>query len=433
MSKTEGSLFFLVRKALGIAGADAGECCGSRTGGNSEWLARRAAKSLPENHQQRRARVNKTTVGLFGLLVLAAAGCARHAVVPAPSAGGGAIDRVLVARVPATSRSAVLVLGTPHLAAFGERVESRHLEPLLTRLAAFAPTRIAVESLTADEIALLGEWAERLPAAAELLGMYGGRTLQLGRQMQASLGLDRAQAAVRAEALIAALPGEPDQATRLQLVALWLAAYEFDSAALQWSYLDAVSRGHASLVPAEVGERLDRFLARRNETGMLAIALARRLGLQRIWPIDSQYDGVRTLAAPREHLNELFSDPRRGESADLPQREHNAHLTNAALAAGDLLPLYRHHNSPAYLDGDARQWHWFIDNQHPSGLGRFRYAMWELRNLRQATYIVEVAASTRPERVLVVIGSAHKAPLERVLATQLGVELVSFDAIAGGD
>lgn len=55
--------------------------------------------------------------------------------------------------------------------------------------------------------------------------------------------------------------------------------------------------------------------------------------------------------------------------------------------------------------------------------------MWELRNLRQATYIAEIAASTRPERVLVVIGSAQKAPLERVLTAQIGVNLVSFDAI----
>jgi hypothetical protein len=365
-------------------------------------------------------------------LALAAAGCARHPAVRASSLDGDAIDRVLVPRISASSRSMVLVLGTPHLVAFGERVEPRHLEPLLARLEAFAPTRIAVESLTADEVALLGEWAEHKPAAAELLGMYGSRSLELGRHMQASLGLDRTQAAVRAEVLLAALPDEPDGATRLQLVALWLAAHEFDSAALQWSYLDAASRGRATVVPAEVGERLDRFLASRNETAMLAIALARRLGLQRIWPIDSQYDGVQTLAAPRAQLSELFSDPRRAASIDSVQRELGDRLSNAALANGDLLPLYRHHNSSAYQDSDVRQWHWFIDNPHPGGLGRFRYAMWELRNLRQATHIVELAASTRPERVLVVVGSAHKAPLERVLATQLGVELVRFETVVGG-
>jgi pheromone shutdown protein TraB len=50
-----------------------------------------------------------------------------------------------------------------------------------------------------------------------------------------------------------------------------------------------------------------------------------------------------------------------------------------------------------------------------------------VRNLRQATHIVDLAATGRPERVLVVVGAAHKASIERVLATQLTVRLVQLE------
>lgn len=340
-----------------------------------------------------------------------------------------AIDRVLVPLATPAMRSQVLVLGTPHLAGESDRLTPGHLQPLLERLAAFAPTRIAVESLSADEIATLAAHAPHAPAAAEILQMFAGSRHELGRRMQEQLGLDHAAAAQRAEALLATLADDAAPARRLELVALWLAAYEFDSAALQWSLLAEDERVGNTVVPDEVAARLDRWLASSNEIATLALPLARRLGLQRIHPIDSQYDGVRTLSMPRDALEALFSDPARGTSMDPAHAAQSKRIADEAFAAGDLVPLYRHHNSGGYMDGDATQWRWLFARGQDSGLDRFRYAMWELRNLRQAMYIVETAASTRSERVLVLVGSAHKAPLERILATQLSVELMPFGTI----
>lgn len=341
-----------------------------------------------------------------------------------------AIDRVLAPLATPALRSQVLVLGTPHLSAESGRLTPGHLAPLLDRLADFAPTRIAVESLAADEIAMLAAHAPHVPAAAEVLAMFAAGAHELGRLMQQRLGIDHAAAAQRAAALEATLDGEAGSATRIELVALWLAAYEYDTAALQWSLLPEDARTGGALIPAEAAARLDRRLAGANETVTLALPLARRLGLRRIHPIDSQYDGVRTLSMPRDALEALFADPARGTSVDPAHTARAGQVADAAFAAGDLLPLYRHHNSRGYMDGDAAQWRWLFAGRHDSGLDRFRYAMWELRNLRQAVRIADVAASTRPERVLVLVGSAHKAPLERILATQLGVALVGFEAVA---
>jgi hypothetical protein len=354
---------------------------------------------------------------------------ADDAARSADQATGDAIDRVLAPRVTPGFQSEVAVLGTLHLSNHRDRLQPGQLEPLLALLEAYGPTRIAVETLSADEIALLAEREVHDPAAAEVVRMFARTPLGLGRSMQGVLAMDRIAAARKAQEILQARSGHLSDDDRLELVAYWLAAYEFNSAALQWSYLPAGVRARATNVPTEVRDQLERFLAGSNENVVLAFVLARRLGLQTIIPIDSQYDGVRTLSASADALKELFTDPDR---AALIDREHAARATGieaGAFEGGDLLPLYRYLNSPEHMAGDATQWHWLFAGRHSSGLDRLRYAMWELRNLRQATNIVDAAASVRPERLLVIVGAAHKAALERVLATQLSVRLVEFDAL----
>lgn len=89
--------------------------------------------------------------------------------------------------------------------------------------------------------------------------------------------------------------------------------------------------------------------------------------------------------------------------------------------------MIREINSPDVLEEDARQWLSWLARNHPSGLDRFRYTMWEQRNARMASAILDAAASTRPERVLVVVGFSHKAYLDHELATKLSLRLRQFE------
>lgn len=362
--------------------------------------------------------------------VAAIAACGHSAIAAERTGvGGDPIDNVLVLRVTPAFQSEVAVLGTLHLSNHRDRLQPGQLEPLLALLEAFEPTRIAVESLSADEIAMLAEREVHDPAAAEVVRMFARAPLGMGRSMQGVLAMDRIAAARKAQEILQARSSHLSDDDRLELVAYWLAAYEFSSAALQWSYLPAAVRARATNLPTDVRDHLDRFLAGSNENVVLAFVLARRLGLQTIIPIDSQYDGVRTLSAPADALKELFADPKRAELMDRAHAARADSIKADAFEAGDLLPLYRYLNSQEHMAADATQWHWLFAGRHSSGLDRMRYAMWELRNLRQATNIVDAAASVRPERLLVIVGVAHKAALERLLATQLSVRLVAFDAL----
>jgi|GEM_PF-579180 len=349
---------------------------------------------------------------------------------PGPTAGD-AIDHVLGPRVTPGFQSQVLVLGTLHLSGEGGRLEPGHLGSLLDLLERFEPTRIAVESLTAHEVALLAELESQDPAAAQVLDMFGRRTLDAGRTMQLALDKSRAAAAWRARTVLEGQDTVMTDATRLALVGWLLAAYELNSAVLQWSYLSPETRDGDRTLPAEIRALLDGRMESSNEVVTVASALARRLGLQRLYSVDSQYDGVRTLSAPREALEALFSDPMRGELRDREWAARADSVKDAAFGAGDLLPLYRWMNGQEYQGGDLTQWNWLFEGRHPHGLDRFRYAMWELRNLRQATHIVDVAASGRPERVLVVVGASHKAHLDRLLGAHLSVRTVQLAELEG--
>jgi hypothetical protein len=354
------------------------------------------------------------------------AGAEVPVVQPRP---GAAIDEVLAPQVTPAFQSEVLVLGTTHLAALRAQLRPEHLETLLALLRSYAPTRIAVEALTPDEIALLAERAAHDPAAAELLGMFGGRTLAAGRDVQQLLGVERVAAERAARTLLAEAEGPLPGDRRAHLVQLLLAAYEFDSAVLHWSQLEDATRATGGVLTPELRALLNARLGDVNEIYSLAVPLARTLGLPRIYPIDSQYDGVRILAAPRQELGDLLRDPARGELHDHVRAARSDSIKALALAGGDLLPLYLHANATDHQLGTESQWNWLFRLRHPSGLDRFRYALWDLRNLRQATNVADVAASGAPERVLVLVGAGHKAALDRILATQLSVRLVQLEQI----
>lgn len=344
---------------------------------------------------------------------------------------GAAVDSALSSSVTPRIQSEVLVLGSWHTGSF-KILEERHLHSTLDLLDRFAPTRIAVESLPPDEIALLLERAPRQPAAAQLLEMFGKHITDAGHAMQSALEVGRLEAEARARELLADAGAGMAPAARAGLVGHLLASYEYYSALLQWSYLDAEARAAAGL-PDGVRESLDERLRSKDEIVTLAMAMARRHGLQRLYPIDSHYEAVRTMEFPEKVMDAVFGDPSIRAWRDRPAAAGMRMLPKRAQESGDLLPLLREVNSFAVQEDDATQWRAWLAMDHPSGLDRFRYAMWELRNERMASGVLDAAASTRPERVLVVVGFAHKSYLDRELAGKLALRLVQLDALEARD
>ena len=336
---------------------------------------------------------------------------------------GQAVQAALGGHMTPRVQSEVMVLGSWHLGEFKDWLEPGHLDEPVAMLERFNPTRIAIERLPPDEIALLAEHEQHDPAAGRVIDMFARQQLDLGRTMQQALETDRIAAQRRAAGLLDKAGRDMDRDERVELVAHLLAAYEFDSAALQWSYLQDEARAQARLLPEAVRQALDKRLQSADEIVTVGMRLARSLGLQRLYPVDSQYEVIRTLSFPEQVVDEVFA------AANGTWRESDGNRRFQAARARaheekDLAALFRYANAYETQVSDTGQWTSWTTLQHPSGLHRFRYAMWELRNQRMATHVMDVAASTEPERVLFIVGYSHKAYVEGALDPQLTIRLV---------
>ena len=315
------------------------------------------------------------------------------------------------------SRSQVLVLGTVHLAQLEKRPGPESLARLRAHLAKFRPGAICVEHLPAHDLAEMDALGGKYREVAE---MFAKDDLAIGKLVRRRLGCSRVEAARRAEEHLRDLSKLTPE-TRVRLVADLLAAYDAPTALLQWSYVSPAVRARTDLLPARARRFLDDRLASPNEISTLADPLARELGLARL------------IKEPEALVEVAFSHPLRKAIATEEVYADQRRRTEAAVGAGDLLPLYLHINSPAYAAKDVlAQWAPWLRMRLASGLDRTRYGNWEARNLHIAANLADVTTPPGSERVLVVFGVAHKPFLDDVLKRLARVKLVHLRDLVEG-
>lgn len=323
-------------------------------------------------------------------------------------------------------RSEVLVLGTVHLGDVGEGLRRESLAPVLSALERFRPTAVCVEHLPARDIA---EMDARGGAFRDVARMFAAADLRYGRLLRRLLKTSREASSARAEALLAR-SSSLDAAARRDLVAWLVAAYEVPTALLHWSALPPEARRPGARLPEEVVRWLDRSVASANEISSIAIPVARAAGLSRLVSVDSQWDGPRILLQPEPAVEEAFGHPLKKSGMDAAVYREQRKLTEEA-ASGSLLPLYRFLNSAGFGSEDAvAQWSPWLKMHLASGVDRLRYANWESRNARMVANLTDVTASTRAERVLFLVGVAHKPFVEDLLRRLVHVKVASFEDFA---
>lgn len=360
----------------------------------------------------------------LALWMLPLSGCSGPAPAPARATS---YDPAL----PPSARTRILVLGSPHLAEMEMPPLPSDLEPLLTALERFGPTVIGIERMPP---AVLVDLHNRGGFMAEVADQFGERHLRIGSEMRGRLGISFSEAVARIDGALEGGP-PPDSSARGRLIAEMLAACEYESAVLQWGYLSPADRAPvaaASGLPPAVVAGMEKSLVANNEIFSVAGALARRLGLQRLTPIDDQTDAaifaeiVERLPGELEKIEE-HPETRALSSSPLRARS-DAEYKSGLRGPEGLLPFYRLINSTEATSQDvAGQWGRYFRTRLPSGADRSRVAQWETRNLRIASNVRQASALQPGGRVLVLIGSAHKPFLDRYLAQMLDVEVVELE------
>jgi len=315
----------------------------------------------------------------------------------------------------------VLVLGTAHLNQLPEgALNPGDLDLVLERLEAFAPDIIAIESVG-------GRACDELRRYETL---YEGVAAGYCRDPQPALdalGMSQPEAFYAARTRLFDLSDTPTASERRSLALLLLGAGEPWSAALHWAQLDEAERIAADGLTQELADLLDRMLVSRNENGALAVALGARLGLDHLAAMDDHTaDSVYAFAPgtlwPTVNTVWAQSDP----AVDGVFDEARAYLGSPE----QVLAGYRFINAPRYqratIDGDFGLAAATPDND---AVARQYVSWWQTRNLRMTANIVEAAGNQPGARVLVIVGSSHKAYLDAYLDQMHDWELVSVDAV----
>lgn len=315
------------------------------------------------------------------------------------------------------ARAEILVLGTDHLSNW-PRLERSALDPLNEALTGWAPDLVLIERPTAWQAELYADQDDRFSGIVQ---RTLGAEFDAAREAQAALGVT----AFEAENILRA-PDE-EMIDPVRTVLLLMAAFDVTSAAMHWMQLTEAEQTAVSDSAPQAARVIAHTAASRNETMWIAADVAGRLGHARLHPFDDQIEKaafssagiIETLVEDGRIEAVLSSDMIMTLHADLQRRPDDS---------GRVLDWYRHVNSPEFarIDSEA-QWGSFLAEAGEEG--RRRVALWETRNLRMAANIREVMALEGGSRILVVVGSAHRAWLETYLRRQSDVRIVRLAEI----
>ena len=259
--------------------------------------------------------------------------------------------------------------------------------------------------------------------------MFAKEPMALGRGLRESMKVSRLEALRRAGQIRDGRAPSNDE--RAKLVWYLMAAYDYSSAMLQWSYLPAEFRASTPLVPDEVKAWLEKTarLEQRARNGRDSagatpgppVARAGRQPPERgEAPRSRRGSDGRTVrpSAPEGGLEGRGLQPL--ERGDRLRRR--GRRLSSGLSPFQLIRVSRRRRRGAVgvvLEVAARL------GPRPAAVRPV-----ERRNIDIAARVVEQTASARAERVLLIIGSAHKPFVEEILGRLVHVRLVEFEKLA---
>ncbi|MBC3861503.1 hypothetical protein H8K32_05265 [Undibacterium jejuense] len=313
----------------------------------------------------------------------------------------------------------VLVLGSPHLSQLPKSFDLSQLGLLTERLENWKPQAIAIEALSGLQCAYLRGYPQRY---SDTVKSYC-RDTSVAR---AATGLDIVEASAQAERLLSSWPASPAAAQRRTLASLFLAAGEPASALVQWLRLPMEERRGGDGLNERLVEMLNSLQKRRDESYRIAVPLAAKSGLERVYAMDDHTADMPDAdeKAYGEAIMKAWDNPFSAERKRMDEALES-HLDTPQ----GVLAMYRGYNerSQAGLvfksDFGAA-----LEEPSPQHFGRGYVAYWETRNLRMASNVRE-AISPQGIRTLVIVGASHKGYLEAYLNQMHDIRIISADDI----
>ena len=322
----------------------------------------------------------------------------------------------------------VTIIGTPHLTGLEVAPSAEQRSRVIDALAAFEPSQVCVERMG-------GALIEKQMADAGVHGMtlqpethgrhLADRIIPAGIRMQAELEIRPRDARAEASRL-ASSSDRLDNATRIRIIALQIAGFEFHSAVLNWTYFDKERRRQAEeLLPPDIVQALDTAAESVHEVYSLAVPLARRFGLRALCTADVLADESTGMRTALKHGGQAILElPEVKERID----EYNERMDSAwqpEQGPAALLSLLRFTNSDDFALMDRRlQWETLREFDNEQGAFRRRLMYWHARTAEISAELHRALAQGPEERVMLIIGAAHRPFSEADMRAQPWVKVL---------
>jgi hypothetical protein len=153
-----------------------------------------------------------------------------------------------------------------------------------------------------------------------------------------------------------------------------------------------------------------------------------RLGLERVYQIDSQEEDVLTPEESDVFFQKVFPLVAERYNAD-PAAKERGKIEDMTTPASALAAYRKLNDDRIERRLSEVEWLGTMKEQTEGDVGRKRVAAWEARNLRMAANIREASARAPGGRVLVIVGATHKIWLEAYLGMMSDIEIVSTDTV----
>jgi hypothetical protein len=339
---------------------------------------------------------------------------------------------------PREMRTRVLVLASFHLQQIEKQFQPRMMDRLEVILKGFKPDAVCVETIPGTRVREYELRREAGSLYGEVLDGFAKTHIKLGKPALGLLGTTQEAARKKVREMLKAAraiarTGSLSVEARASLILWMLAAYDPESAVLQWTYLSEADKRAQKAIPADLAALLDAEASKVNEVPALAVRLGRWLGLDRLEPVDD-FEELDDYAEFSDQMEKDFQgNPLMDAVSEASVYTDGKAQLDECVRKEDLLPYYLLLNSTAYAGADVdAQWGVFLRTRLPNGTDRGRLGMWENRNLKIAARVRAVAARHPGGRILVIYGAAHKPFLDAYLARTSDIELIPL-AEAGPD
>lgn len=317
-----------------------------------------------------------------------------------------------VALASPVAAQTVTIVGTQHLRGLETRPTDAQYAHTINALSRFQPTQVCIERMDGVRLQALAtdpmrnSWSLR----PDIHGRpTGTQYIPLGVEMQTRLGVLPSDARDQANDL-AERWDEIDLDAKLRLIALQTAGYEIYSAVLNWTYLDQDQRDSAREgILAPLVDTLDRLEASPHEVYALGVPIARRSGLHQLCMADAlENESAGMQAAIAHGGQEILESPdlvarfeayeARLKSEWRPDSGHDA-----------LTRLLAFMNSEEFAAFDREnQWELLRRADNEDGAFQRRLMHWNARTAQISGELFEALALGPKERVMLIIGAAHR-------------------------